>query len=141
MEEQMTDWRTVERRIGERLQTVAGSVARHALVLLAMVAVLWAIELVDLITPRSTLDWYGIHPRTLAGLRNILFAPLLHAGFGHLLANTLPLLVLGFLILVRSRQDFVSVTLAALLASGLGVWLFGESNTVHVGASLSLIHI
>lgn len=109
--------------------------ARSAVVLLVLVGALWMIEIVDVVTPRSTLDWYGVHPRTLVGLRNILLAPLLHAGFGHLLANTLPLLVLGFLIIVRSRQDFVSVTLMSVLVSGLGVWLFGGSNTVHIGAS------
>lgn len=109
--------------------------ARDAALLLALVGALWVIEIADVITPRSTLDWYGIHPRTLLGLRNVLFAPLLHAGFGHLLANTLPLLVLGFFIIVRSRQDFVSVTLMAVLVSGLGVWLFGGGNTVHLGAS------
>jgi membrane associated rhomboid family serine protease len=109
--------------------------ARSAALVLALVGALWVIEIADVVTPRATLDWYGIHPRTLVGLRNILLAPLLHAGFGHLLANTLPLLLLGFLIIVRSRQDFVSVTLAAVLASGLGVWLFGGGNTVHLGAS------
>jgi membrane associated rhomboid family serine protease len=109
--------------------------ARSAAVLLVLVGALWAIELVDLVTPRSTLDWYGIHPRTLLGLRNILLAPLLHAGFGHLLANTLPLIILGALIIVRSRQDFISVTLMSVLVSGLGVWLFGGGNTVHIGAS------
>jgi membrane associated rhomboid family serine protease len=109
--------------------------ARSAAVLLVLVGALWAIELVDLVTPRSTLDWYGIHPRTLLGLRNILLAPRLHAGFGHLLANTLPLIILGALIIVRSRQDFISVTLMSVLVSGLGVWLFGGGNTVHIGAS------
>lgn len=101
-----------------------------------LVAALWLIELVDWIAPGSPLDRFGIHPRTWVGLRNIPFAPFLHVGFGHLAANTIPLVVLGLLVLLQAgKRGFVIVTVCGALVSGLGVWLFGGANTVHLGAS------
>jgi membrane associated rhomboid family serine protease len=96
---------------------------------------MWLAEIADLVIFRGALDAGGIRPRTEAGLWGILFAPFLHAGFAHLLANTVPLLVLGWLVLLRGRRVFLSVTAVALLLGGLGVWLFGGPDTVHVGAS------
>jgi membrane associated rhomboid family serine protease len=110
-------------------------VRRAVLLIVLLVGLLWAIEAVDAITPSATSDIYGIQPRTADGLRNIAFAPFLHAGFGHLSANTLPLIVLGLMVLLNGLQPFVIVTLSAALASGLGVWLLGGGNTVHLGAS------
>lgn len=117
------------------LEITFQTMRRHLRLILAVTAVLWAIELLDLVKPGASLDWYGIHPRTLMGLRNIVIAPFLHAGFGHLIANTLPLIALGLLVLSRGPQDFASVSLVSLLVSGLGVWLLGGANTVHLGAS------
>ncbi len=114
---------------------IKSTLLRQARLLLILIAVAWLIEIVDWALPWGALDWYGIHPRSLIGLPGIVLAPFLHAGFGHLLANTLPFFILGWLVMVRSRQDFFTVALTALVVSGLGVWLFGGSNTVHIGAS------
>lgn len=108
---------------------------RSILLVLALVTLLWAVEGLDALTPSATSDVYGIQPRSVDGLRNILFAPFLHAGFGHLSANSVPLIVLGLLVMLSGLQPFVIVSLTAALASGLGVWLFGAGNTVHLGAS------
>lgn len=105
-------------------------------VLALIVGLFWVIELIDFVAPGAPLDWYGIHPRTLLGLRNIALAPFLHVGFGHLLANTVPFFVLGLLVILHTGvRGFYTVSLAAILTSGLGVWLFGGGNTVHLGAS------
>jgi len=61
------------------------------------VTLLWIIKLYELIT-QTSLSHYGLFPRTVQGLLGIFTAPLLHADIGHLLANTLPLLVLGIII-------------------------------------------
>ncbi len=114
---------------------IKSALLRQARLLLILIAVAWVIELVDWVLPWGALDWYGIHPRSLIGLPGIVLAPFLHAGFGHLLANTIPFFILGWLVMVRGRQDFFTVMLTALLVSGLGVWLLGGSNTVHIGAS------
>lgn len=56
----------------------------------------------------------------------------------HLLANTLPFLILGWFILVQgelgSSSSFYTITLTILLIGGLGTWLFGR-NAIHLGAS------
>ncbi|MGL4650703.1 MAG: rhomboid family intramembrane serine protease [Caldilineaceae bacterium] len=111
------------------------SIRRALLLMLLVVGLLWAIEGVDALTPSVTSDNLGIQPRSAEGLRNIVFAPFLHAGFGHLSANTVPLVVLGLMVLLNGLQAFVVVSLVAALSSGLGVWLLGGGNTVHLGAS------
>ena len=98
------------------------------------VAVLWALEIVDTVLG-NRLDAEGIQPREGEGLLGILLAPLLHAGFGHLVANTVPLLVLGFLLLLSGVRRWAVVTAIVWLVGGLGTWLTGGDGTVHLGAS------
>jgi membrane associated rhomboid family serine protease len=114
---------------------VAGELKIRAQLLAGLVGLMWLAEIADLVIFGGALDADGIRPRTQAGLWGVLFAPFLHAGFAHLLANTVPLLVLGWLVLLRSLRDFLWVTAVAALVGGLGVWLFGGADTVHVGAS------
>src|SRR3712207_205079 len=96
----------------------------HLTILFGLVTLIWVIELVDLLFFRGLLDILGIRPRTVGGLWGILFAPFLHGGLGHLIANTVPLLRLGWLVLLRRTADFFVVTSMTILLSGLGVWLF-----------------
>ncbi len=103
--------------------------------LLIAVAVVWLIEVVDRLFFGRSLDQLGIVPRQLSGLRGILFAPVLHGSFAHLLANTVPFLILAFLVMVRHQRHFVVITAFILLISGLGTWLIAPVNTVHIGAS------
>ncbi|WP_438019851.1 rhomboid family intramembrane serine protease [Sorangium sp. So ce315] len=107
----------------------------HAMLLGGFVALLWAIELLDFLIFRGSLDALGIRPRTASGLVGIALAPLLHGGFAHLAANTVPFLALGWLIMLRRTTDLVLVTLLSALVGGLGVWLVGAPSSVHVGAS------
>jgi membrane associated rhomboid family serine protease len=95
----------------------------------------------------TVLDWllpidlrrFGIVPRTAFGLVGIVFAPLLHLGFAHLVANAFPLWVL-LILLFGQPAYFPEETLAWIwLGSGLGTWLIGRGNAVHIGAS-SLIY-
>ena len=108
--------------------------ARASLVGRSVLA-LWAIELVDWLVMGGGLDAYGVRPRSLEGLMGIALAPLLHGGFGHLIANTVPFVLLGFLVTARKRMDFWVVSLASALAAGLGTWAIGAPGTVHIGAS------
>ena len=108
---------------------------RQAAILAGVVALLWLLELVDLLIFRGRLDALGIRPRSLDGLRGILFAPFLHAGFAHLAANTIPFVVLGWLVMLRSTSDFFVVAAVSAVTSGLGAWLLGGPRTVHVGIS------
>jgi membrane associated rhomboid family serine protease len=63
-----------------------------------------------------------------------LFAPFLHGGFPHLIANTVPFITLGWLIMLRETREFFPVTAVIMIVGGLGVWLFG-APAYHIGAS------
>lgn len=104
-------------------------------VIIAFVAFLYVVELVDTALG-NRLDGAGVRPRELDGLDGIVFAPVLHAGWAHLLANTVPLLVFGFLILLGGVLRWVIVTAVVWLLGGVGVWLTGGDHTVHLGASV-----
>lgn len=99
------------------------------------VVLLWVIELVDMMLS-NRLDREGIEPRETDGLLGILFAPLLHGGWDHLAANTIPVALLGFLILLSGVGTWVSVTALVWVIGGVGTWLTGGDNTVHLGASV-----
>lgn len=104
-------------------------------VLGGFVALMWVVEIVDLLFLRGSLNSYGIRPRSIIGLRGILFAPFLHAGLAHLIANTIPFLTLGWLTMLRETSDFFVVTAIAILVGGLGTWLTGSPYSIHIGAS------
>jgi membrane associated rhomboid family serine protease len=99
------------------------------------IALFWGLEIVDQLLLRHRLDRLGIVPRTQIGLRGILFAPLLHGTWSHLIANTLPFAVLSWLTLLHGVREFTIVTAVIWVVSGTGVWLFAPSNTIHIGAS------
>jgi membrane associated rhomboid family serine protease len=105
------------------LQVVAG-----------MVALMWGLEIVDVAVGHD-LDAYGIHPRDAGGLPEIVSAPFLHVGFGHLIGNTIPFAVMGSTIALAGVRRLLTVTAMVGLISGLGVWLIASSNSVHLGAS------
>lgn len=99
-----------------------------------MLAVMWVLEIVDTIAG-GRLDRFGIEPRDASGLDGIVWAPFLHGGFGHLIANSVPFLLLGAAIAIGALKRFALVTVIVALVGGLGTWLTGPANTVHIGAS------
>ncbi|WP_432558370.1 rhomboid family intramembrane serine protease [Granulicoccus sp. GXG6511] len=100
------------------------------------VVFLWILEIIDTIL-LGWLDRLGIHAQEPTGWAGILFAPFLHAGFGHLLANSIPLLVLGFLILVGrgGALRMAWSTLVSMVSSGIAAWLLTPAHHIVVGAS------
>jgi membrane associated rhomboid family serine protease len=110
-------------------------VAVAALVIVAFVVLLYGVELVDSLVGHR-LDGFGVRPRQEDGLDGIAFAPLLHLGWAHLLANTLPLLVFGFLILLAGVTRWLAVTAVVWVVGGVGTWLTGQPDSVHIGASV-----
>ncbi|MDP8968544.1 MAG: rhomboid family intramembrane serine protease, partial [Actinomycetota bacterium] len=104
------------------------------LLVAAMVALMWATEVVDQIG-FGELDAYGIQPRDVDALPEILAAPFLHVGFGHLISNTVPFLVMGAAIALGGLLRVALVTLVVALVSGFGTWLIADSDSVHLGAS------
>jgi membrane associated rhomboid family serine protease len=102
--------------------------------LLGLVAVMWILEILDLFLG-GRLNQFGIQPLDPSGLPGILFAPLLHANLGHLLSNTLPLLVMGAMIAWLTNRWW-AITAGVWLLGGFGTWLIGGAGTNHIGASV-----
>lgn len=112
------------------------SIKEHALLLFGLLAIMWAVEAADFLLPMVDLDRLGIRPRTERGLLGILLSPFLHVGFGHLISNSLPFLLLGGLVMTGGRRQFLLVSLWVTVIGGGGVWLLGGGGAVHLGASL-----
>ena len=102
-------------------------------VVAAMVILMWLVETIDIVA--GNLDGAGIHPRDVDGLPGIAASPFLHAGFGHLIGNTLPFLVLGFTIALGGLARTAAVTVIVAVVAGFGTWLFAPAHTNHIGAS------
>ncbi|AFM18466.1 putative membrane protein [Mycolicibacterium chubuense NBB4] len=114
------------------------------LTILSFVALLWIVEAFDTVSGHR-LDENGIRPMETDGLVGILFAPLLHANWEHLIANTGPALVLGFLMTLAGLSRFLVATAIIWVVGGFGTWLIGNLGaptyngmaveTNHIGAS------
>src|SRR3954453_8542469 len=99
----------------------------------ALVGVMWVVEVADALG--AHLDDDGIPPRDVDGLPGIAFAPFLHAGWGHLVGNTIPFLILGVTIALGGLARTAAVTAIVALVAGFGTWLFAPEHTNHIGAS------
>ena len=95
---------------------------------------LWLLEVLDAAL-LGALDGFGVSPRVIAELPQVLTAPFLHFGFEHLAANSLPFLILGVLTRMSGRRAFWVATLASIIVSGLFAWLLSAPYTVTAGAS------
>src|SRR4051794_31257813 len=104
------------------------------IVVAAMLALMWAVEIVDEIDDHR-LDGWGIRPHHVDRLVGIITAPFLHSGFGHLFANPGPVVGLGFAIAFSGGRQVLAGTAIVMAVGGLGTWLIAPSNTVHIGAS------
>ncbi len=117
------------------LSQIGSMLKAHAVLLGGFVAFIWILEGVDIFIFNNALDQYGIRPRSWIGLRGILFAPFLHDGFQHVMANSVPFLLLGWFVLMQGTWEFAVVTIMSTVFSGLGAWLFGAPHSVHIGVS------
>ncbi|MCZ6887467.1 MAG: rhomboid family intramembrane serine protease [Gammaproteobacteria bacterium] len=109
------------------------SLKNGSLVLLASVAAIWAASLYGL-ADKSFLYQMALVPRRVDGLAGVLTMPFVHQSMSHLVLNTVPLAVLGGLVVLRGARYFALVSLAILAAGGLLVWGFARPG-LHVGAS------
>jgi|SRR5687768_1557344 len=119
---------------GGKSGSVGRTIKSQVTVLGGALAVMWAAFFLTLLTGGALLS-LGVIPRSAIGLRGILFAPFLHASLNHLVANTIPFALLGWLVMLRDARHFVTVTMYAMIGSGLAAWLLGAPGSVHIGAS------
>ena len=116
------------------VETTQSPIQQAARLMVIIVAALWLIEAVDAVVFDRGLDQHGIVPRTWGGLDGVLWAPFLHGGFGHLLANTLPLLILGGFVAIGGLRRWATVTAFIVIVGGLATWLVARP-AAHIGAS------
>jgi membrane associated rhomboid family serine protease len=120
--------------VDDRGRSVTSTLKTQAVVLGGTLAVFWAVFVVNTLLGGSLLV-LGVIPRTTIGLRGILFAPFLHASLNHIVANSIPFLALGWMVMLRDERHFIPVTVAGMVGSGLAAWLLGSPGSVHIGAS------
>ncbi len=100
-------------------------------ILLSSAALMWLIEIINTLFNHQ-FSHFGIVPRELSGLIGIVLSPFLHWSLPHLIGNTIPFLVLGFL--VHQSKQLLFVSLVVTFGGGLLVWLFAR-DAAHAGAS------
>lgn len=99
-----------------------------------LLASLWAVEIVDAIPFTPDLQANGIRPREASGLDGILWAPFLHNGWWHLIANSAPFAILGGLVAVRGLRYWLTTTVVVAVLGGLLTWMLAGGGN-HIGAS------
>lgn len=95
--------------------------------------ILWIIHLVSVIF-QIDLTRMGILPRNLAGLLGIITSPMVHGDFSHLISNTIPLVVLGWIIFFFYPKVSYLAFGFIYFFTGLLVWIFAR-QVYHIGAS------
>ena len=100
----------------------------------ASIGVIWGVSLFALFAAPQLVSWLAVVPRRLDGLPGVLGMPFVHDSLGHLMANTVPLIVFGLMLVVRGLRYFLGVALVVALLGGLALWAFGR-NAMHIGAS------
>lgn len=114
------------------MKSYVHKIKEEALAIAIFIAAIWLIFAFDIFLP---LEKLGLIPRDGGGLFGILTMTFLHGNFQHLLGNTIPLIVL-LTLLAGSRADSRKVVLIVIILGGFLLWLFGRSNSIHIGASL-----
>ncbi len=100
---------------------------------LLFVALLWFVQFLQW-GMNVDLGPLGILPRTISGLKGIIFSPLIHGGLAHLASNSIPLLVLGFMMIYFYHAVAYRVLIMIWIIDGIGVWIIGRES-YHIGAS------
>ena len=99
----------------------------------AFVLLMWIVKLVE-VTAGLDFTRYGIFPLHTDGLKGILLGPFIHADFSHLISNSLPFFILGFMLVYFYRRITYQIFFLLYVLSGISTWLIGR-EAWHIGAS------
>lgn len=119
----------------ENMKGLVKELKSQIYIICTFIAIFWIVEILNQIFFGDRLDYFGIIPRNIVGLRGIILAPFLHADFAHLIANTVPFAILAWFVMLQDTDDFFVVSFYSMIVSGIGVWLFAQPNSITVGAS------
>ena len=120
---------------GSDAESVLAEARKALFVMVAFLAILWIVQVANVLDHYQLTNDYGIRPRDLASLPDILSAPFLHVSWTHIESNSGPLFIFGFLAAYRGVVRFLGLTALVIVASGLADWFFGAQDTIGVGAS------
>jgi membrane associated rhomboid family serine protease len=98
-------------------------------------AVMWLVEVLDRVAFDEELQTHGIEPRQIDGLEGVLFAPVLHGDWAHIISNSIPFLVLGALVMTYGLRRWIIATAVITVVAGTLTWLLARSGN-HIGASI-----
>lgn len=101
---------------------------------IGFVILIWLIHGLQVITGVD-LRQLGVYPKAIEGLAGVLTAPLIHGSWEHLFYNSLSFLYLSIIIFWFYRRIALRSFILLYLLSGLGVWIFAERGSYHIGAS------
>jgi len=99
----------------------------------AFVLVFWLLKIIEHSSGVSFVK-LGIYPLHVNGLQGILFSPFIHSDFNHLISNSLPFFILGFMLIYFYRRISYRIFFLLYFLSGLSTWLVGR-EAWHIGAS------
>ncbi len=116
-------------------ESVLAEARRALFVMVGFLAILWIIQLINFADGYGLVAEFGIRPRDVSTLPNILTAPFVHVSWTHIESNSGPLFIFGFLAAYRGVVRFFGLTVLVIVTSGLVDWIGGTANTVGVGAS------
>lgn len=104
------------------------------LTLFTSIGVVWGVSLYGVFVDRGLPYDLAVVPRQTDGLAGILGMPFVHGSVAHLVANTVPMLVFGSMLLIRGARYFFAVVAGVAVVGGLALWVFGR-QAAHIGAS------
>jgi len=113
---------------------VAPETKSRIVALALVIGAVWAVSLVALSYGDALIYRLALVPRRIDGLPGIVGMPFVHGSFGHLMSNTMSLLVFGAFLLFRGVRYYVMVSLGIVGLGGVLLWLFGR-EAAHIGAS------
>jgi membrane associated rhomboid family serine protease len=120
---------------GSDAESVLAEARKALFVMVAFLAILWIVQVANALDHYQLTNDYGIRPRDLGSLPDILAAPFLHVSWTHIESNSGPLFIFGFLAAYRGVVRFLGLTALVIVVSGLAAWFFGSPSTIGVGAS------
>jgi membrane associated rhomboid family serine protease len=94
---------------------------------------LWAVKFFET-SMELSLAHGGVYPRTWSGLQGILFSPLIHGNWKHLIDNSMPVLLLSVALLYFYRDIAYKIWLLIYFIGGILLWCVGR-QAYHIGAS------
>ena len=94
---------------------------------------MWVIHIVSFVLG-ADLYYLGIFPKSFPGLIGIITGPFIHGDFQHLTSNTVPFILLSWMITYFYKEVAIKSILAIYILTGLAVWGFAR-EVYHIGAS------